>query len=105
MGTQQVFVGVDWSRGHHDVCVVDERGEVLARRRFLHNGAQLRELCEFLAAQGEAVAVAIETSRGPVVETLLERGFRVHSINPKQMDRFRDRFALAGSKSDALDAQ
>jgi hypothetical protein len=26
-----------------------------------------------------------------VVETLLERGFKVYSINPKQLDRFRDR--------------
>ena len=31
----------------------------------------------------------IETPRGPVVESLLGRGFVVHSINPKQMDQFR----------------
>ena len=30
---------------------------------------------------------------GPVVETLIERAFNVYAINPKQMDRFRDRFA------------
>jgi len=31
-----------------------------------------------------------------VVETLIERGFMVQAINPKRMDRFRDRFTLAG---------
>jgi len=38
------------------------------------------------------------------VETLLERGFVVYSINPKQLDRFRDRFTVAGAKDDSRDA-
>ena len=42
---------------------------------------------------------------GPVVETLIERGFKVHAINPKQMDRFRDRFTMAGAKDDSRDAE
>jgi transposase len=29
----------------------------------------------------------------------------VHAINPKQMDRFRDRFSLAGAKDDSRDAE
>jgi hypothetical protein len=33
-----------------------------------------------------------------VVEALLERGLRVHATNPKQLDRFRDRFTVAGAK-------
>jgi len=48
--------------------------------------------------------VAIETPHGPIVEALLERGFNVYSINPKQLDRFRDRFTVAGAKDDSLDA-
>jgi len=47
---------------------------------------------------------AIETPHGPIVEALLERGFNVYSINPKQLDRFRDRFSVAGAKDDSLDA-
>jgi Transposase len=41
---------------------------------------------------------------GPLVEALLERGFRVYGINPKQLDRFRDRFTVAGAKDDRRDA-
>ena len=26
-----IFVGVDWAEAHHDVCVLDEAGAVLAR--------------------------------------------------------------------------
>jgi transposase len=40
-----------------------------------------------------------------VVETLMERGFKVHAINPKQMDRFRDRFSPAGAKDDSRDSE
>jgi transposase len=36
---------------------------------------------------------------------LMERGFRVHAINPKQLDRFRDRFSPAGAKDDSRDAE
>ena len=49
--------------------------------------------------------MAIETPHGPVVEMLLERGFAVFAINPKQIDRFRDRFTIAGAKDDSRDAR
>ena len=38
-------------------------------------------------------------TQGLVVEALLERGFCVYGINPKQLDRFRDRFTVVGAKS------
>ena len=40
-----------------------------------------------------------------MVESLLGRGFAVYSINPKQLDRFRDRFSVAGAKDDRRDAR
>src|SRR5204862_494649 len=56
------------------------------------------------AAPGQ-IAVAIETPHGPVVETLLDHAFQVFAINPKQLDRFRDRFTVAGAKDDSRDAR
>jgi transposase len=50
------------------------------------------------------VAVAIEIPRGAIVETLIERGFHVFALNPKQLDRFRDRHTVAGAKDDRRDA-
>ena len=55
-------------------------------------------------SEPELVQVAIEVPHGPVVESLLNRGFQVHSINPRQLDRFRDRFSPAGAKDDSRDA-
>ena len=52
-----------------------------------------------------AVAVAIEVPHGPVVDALMDRGFVVHAINPKQLERLRDRVSLAGAKDDRRDAR
>ena len=50
-------------------------------------------LLSFAAGEAGEVCVAIETPRGPVVESLMARGFAVHSINPRQLDRHRARTA------------
>jgi transposase len=103
------FVGVDWASAYHRACLLDGEGTRVAERDFPHDGTGLAGLCDWLLAKSgapaAAVAVAIETPRGPVVEALLERGFAVFSINPKQLDRFRDRFTMAGAKDDSRDAQ
>ena len=103
------FVGVDWATESHEVCLLDQSGQIVATRSVPNTGAGLAQLCAWLidVAGGtvEGVWVAIEVPRGVVVDTLLERGFAVYSINPKQLDRFRDRFTVAGAKDDRLDAR
>jgi len=103
------FVGVDWASRDHHAVVVDATGRKLGERSFRHGGEGLAALAAWITALTEAqpdtVAVAIEAPHGPVVETLMARGFRVHAINPKQLDRFRDRFSPAGAKDDSRDAQ
>jgi transposase len=104
----QWFVGVDWGREAHHVCVLDAAGAIVGERAFTHGGAGLADLCDWVVAstgaEPAAIAVAIEVPHGPVVETLLERGFQVCAVNPKQLDRFRDRFTVAGAKDDRRDA-
>ena len=104
----QWFVGIDWATQSHCVCLLDAEGRPAGQRDFAHGGAGLTELRDWLlektkAAPGQ-IAVAIETPHGPVVEMLLEHGFVVFAINPKQLDRFRDRFTVAGAKDDRRDA-
>jgi transposase len=102
------FVGIDWAAEKYDVCVLDASGKVIAKRVIKHSGSAIAELLDWLqeiaGGQPEAVAIAIETPRGAVVEGLVERGFGVFAINPKQLDRFRDRYTVAGAKDDSRDA-
>ena len=104
----EYFVGIDWGSETHQVCIVDGGGTVLGERAFRHGGAGLAEMAGWLLATAEAepraIGVAIEVPHGPVVETLMERGLAVHALNPKQLDRFRDRFSPAGAKDDRRDA-
>ena len=103
------FVGVDWGSQTHQACVIDVAGKLLGERAFEHGGQGLSEMADwvvsFAAGAADQVGVAIETPRGPVVESLMERGLAVHAINPKQLDRFRDRLSPAGAKDDRRDAR
>lgn len=102
------YAGIDWASETHRVCVLDDRGRIMGERDVAHDGSSLVQMCGWLmetaGVSPDRLAVAIETPRGPVVEVLLERGFAVHAINPKQLDRFRDRFTVAGAKDDSRDA-
>src|SRR6202022_1243416 len=97
------FAGIDWASQSHQVCLVDARGEGLGERPVAHGGPGIEGLCDWLIARigapPEGVGVAIEMTHGPVVEALLERGFCVYGINPKQLDRLPERFPVAGPKS------
>ena len=96
------FAGVDWGSAKHQVCLLDEAGKVVGEREFAHGGAGLAALCDWLvSAAGDpgSVAVAIEVPHGPVVDALLDRGFAVYAINPKQLDRLRDRISVAGPRT------
>ena len=64
----------------------------------------VNKLKQRTACDPALVAIGIEVAWGALVETLVENGFTVFSINPKQVDRFRDRFTVAGAKDDARDA-
>jgi transposase len=102
------FAGVDWGSEKHQVCLLDAAGTAVGERAFAHSGAGLVALCDWLvslAGHPGDVAVAIEVPHGPVVDVLLDRGFAVHAINPKQLDRLRDRFSMAGAKDDRRDAR
>jgi transposase len=102
------FVGIDWASQRHEVCVLDREGHVCERREVQHTAPALQGLVDALVERAggdpSRVAIGIEMPRGAVVELLVERGFGVYAINPKQLDRFRDRFTAAGVKDDRRDA-
>jgi transposase len=104
----RLYVGIDWASEAHQVCVLDPARRIVGERSVAHAGDAIAAFAEWLnELAGDdpgRVAVAIEIPRGAVVETLVERGFHVYAINPKQLDRFRDRHGVAGAKDDRRDA-
>lgn len=106
--TKGWWIGLDWGSETHAMCVVDAHGQVRGTRAVAHTAEAVQDalawLCVLTGAPPAAWAVAIETPRGVLVDTLLAQGVAVFALNPKQLDRFRDRFTAAGAKDDARDA-
>lgn len=100
------FVGVDWGSESHEVCVLDASRKPVRGLTVAHTADGLHRLRQQLweLAPAATIAVAIESPSSPATEPLLDAGFTVFSINPKQLDRFRDRFYPAGAKDDRKDA-
>ena len=103
----EILCGIDWASDHHDVALIDPAGTRLGRRRISDDAAGLGELAALFAAHGGGpgtVKIAIETERGLLVASLRAAGYEIYPINPKAVDRYRDRHHLARGKSDAADA-
>jgi transposase len=103
-----LWVGIDWATEEHQVCGVDREGRKVFEWKVRNAGEDIAAFVVRLLDEGgrrpDDVAVSIETSHGSIVEALIERGVAAFSINPKQLDRFRDRHTMGGAKSDRLDA-
>lgn len=108
LGQPPLFAGIDLGRWLHAVAVVDGNGELVAERGFAHSVEGLGAVIDWFLALAEEdpkrISVAIEKPHGAVVDALLIRAIAVFAVNPKQVDRFRDRFALSGAKDDRRDA-
>lgn len=101
------YLGIDWATEIHNVALLDETGAVIREWQVKHDAESVVELLRVLAEEGgpEMVKVSIEAGAPLVTDQLLEAGYPVYALNPKQADRFRDRFTVAGSKDDRLDAR
>ena len=75
------FVGIDWGTQTHRIVLLDGEGRAIEQYDAAHTGDGLQGLVNRLvrstACEPEMVAIAIETSWGALVETLLDRGFAV----------------------------
>jgi transposase len=97
------FAGLDWAGEHHDVLIVDARGQKVADFRIEHNAAGWRLWAQKIAAYPK-LGVAVETSFGIVVEQLLDSGVVVYPVNPKAAARYGERQHPSGTKTDRHDA-
>ena len=103
------FAGIDLGDKTHRVHLTDADGKSGGSATFSHGGMGVAQLLSWLVKRAggapEAIGVAMEAPHGAVVEGLLDRGFVVCAINPKQANRARDLYALSGAKDDLRDAQ
>ena len=102
-----LLVGIDWADKEHVYCLMDDTGATLASGAIPHTPEGLDRLLAAIQTHAQDphdVCIALETSHGPLVGILLEHGLTVYPINPKAVERHRERFRVAGAKSDLRDA-
>ncbi|MEV6024656.1 IS110 family transposase [Streptomyces sp. NPDC052036] len=103
-----IHCGIDWAERTHDVALVDDSGQLLAKRHITDDAAGYKILLDLLAEYGDTdetpIPVAIETSRGLLVAVLRTGKRKVFAINPTAAARYRDRHSVSRKKSDPGDA-
>ena len=102
-----LLVGIDCGSKAHVVCALDASGKQKRQLDIPHSSEGFARLISWLREDGRdprSIAIAIEDPHHAVVERLLEQGMQVFGLNPKQLDRFRDRHTVAGAKDDSRDA-
>jgi len=102
------YLGIDWADAHHDVALQAADAAAVEMGRVAHTPNALAAWLATLGARfgGRPVAVALETSRGPLVHALLEVPWLIlYPINPRSLRRFREAFTPSGAKDDGPDAR
>jgi Transposase len=102
------YIGIDWSDQEHAVWVGNEAGECMEQRVVQEAAEELSDFGRWLHERSNAdieLWAAIEKPHGRIVEFLLDHNVVVYPVNPKSLDRARDRFRTSGSKSDRFDAR
>lgn len=102
------YVGIDLADRKHDICILDSTGVKLKEFAVPHSPDGLDQLVaeiQGFSTEIHNVFISAETSKHLFVQYLHALGYTVYSINPKSVDRARDRFSPAGAKDDARDAQ
>src|SRR6266508_2781914 len=104
---QRYYLGVDWADEFHQVWVSDTEGKKGAEITIEQSVKGLSEFGRWLherKAEGIELWASIEKPHGRIVDLLLDHGVVVYPVNPKALDRVRDRFRMSQSKSDSVDA-
>lgn len=101
-------VGLDWADKKHDLWIFPADGTRAEYIKLDHTPEDLHGWVAKMKKRFESgrIAVAVETSRGPVISALMAYDFIVlFPVNPKALKDYRAAFSVSGAKDDRGDAQ
>jgi len=104
-----IYGGVDVAKYHHEVCLVDDAGDVVLQMHMDNNQRGMNKLLQALERLGiepDGVKFCLEATGHywlPIYCHLSELGFQLHVINPIQSDALRNLY-VRKTKTDQKDA-
>jgi transposase len=105
----KVYIGIDWSEKKHDVCFVNEQGEVIQAVEIAHSPEGFVKLNKAREQSGVGAGeclVGVETSHNILIDYLLEQGYgQIYVLPPNAVKSAQGRYRQSGAKSDRSDAR
>jgi transposase len=105
----KVYLGIDWSERKHDVCMINERGEVLQQLVISHTPEGFLALDTArrkMGIEARECVVGLETAHNLLVDFLWDQGYeQVYVLPPNAVKSAQGRYRQSGAKSDARDAR
>ena len=101
-----ILVGIDWADKAHEYHLVTPEGNV-EHGEFKQAPDSIAHWIAWLKQQhpNAQIEVCIETSRGALINGLLEHDVKLFPINPNALAKYRESFNHGGGKSDFVDAR
>jgi len=102
-----IYIGIDWADREHHIFITNDLGANLGSFAITHSVegfAKLEDRVKGLSSDQKECLFALEIASGLLMGYLLAKGYTVYPINPKAVDRYRDRYRVSGAKSDPGDA-
>lgn len=102
------WIGLDWSKDHHDLCLLPANSSKRESSLLKHTPEDLREWAQRLRTRfpNGRIALALEQSRGALFHFLMDYDFfLLYPIPPASLAAFRKAIHPSGAKDDPGDAR
>ncbi len=105
----KVYIGIDWSEKKHDLCFMQEAGEVLRVLQIEHSMegfVKLDQARQGLGIGAQECVVGLETAHNLLVDYLWDQGYtQIYVLPPHAVKSAQGRFRQSGAKDDPWDAR
>ena len=102
------FIGIDWADKNHDICIQQNGSDEFEHMRVEHSPEKLTTWILELAERfnHQPLAIAIETSKGPLINFLSSYPFAtLFQVNPLSLSHYRKTFRVSSAKDDIDDSE
>jgi len=97
------FVGIDNSHTAHSVVIIEETGQCVKQFEITNDLAGFEKLHKLLSEFSE-IFIGFEITFGPLVDFLRMSKYKIYSINPLKIKRYKESYTVSGNKTDSVDS-
>ena len=105
----KVYIGIDWSEKKHDICFMNEKGEVMLEKQIEHSLSgfiAFDQARRSLNVDVQDCYIGLETAHNSLVDYLWEQGYtQITVLPPQAVKSAQGRYRQSGAKDDRWDAR